>query len=198
MVGPGPTKLIVGLGNPGSRYLATRHNIGRRVLEALRKDCGAAWKKNKTLRAQWAQSEHQEFPLTLALPDCYMNESGGPVAALVSHFQINSQTDLLIVADDVVLPLGTLRLRAKGSDGGHRGLRSIEQALGSQNYARLRIGVGSSQMPLEPLEEYVLNPFTPQEAAGLPSVLEQALKACYLWVRGPMEQAMNRTNLSLA
>jgi len=197
-VGPGPTKLIVGLGNPGSRYLATRHNIGRRVLEALRKDCGAAWKKNKTLRAQWAQIEREKSLLTLALPDGYMNESGGPVAALVSHFQVNSKTDLLIVADDIVLPLGTLRLRAKGSDGGHRGLRSVEQALGSQNYARLRIGVGSSQMPLEPLEEYVLDPFASQEEARLPAILKQALQAYYLWAEGPMEQAMNRTNLSLA
>ena len=123
-----------------------------------------------------------------------MNESGDVVRALVEHFQINFQSDLLITVDDVALPFGQLRLRAKGEDGGHRGLRSIEQALQSQSYARLRIGI-APEKPLQiPLEEFVLQPFLKEEEKHLDSVIERSIEACRLWVSEPLEKAMNLIN----
>ena len=112
----------------------------------------------------------------------------------MEHFQINFQSDLLITVDDVALPFGQLRLRAKGEDGGHRGLRSIEQALQSQSYARLRIGI-ASEKPLQiPLEEFVLQPFLKEEEKYLDSVIERSVEACRLWVSEPLEKAMNFIN----
>ena len=123
-----------------------------------------------------------------------MNESGDPVKRLVEHFEIDFKSDLLVVVDDVALPFGKLRLRAEGSDGGHRGLRSIEEALGSQSYARLRIGIAPAESVKVPLEKYVLEPFRAEEEKELKKVLERGVEACRLWLSEPMERAMNFAN----
>ena len=187
-------KLIVGLGNPGFRYVKTRHNVGRRVVEKLGASAGGHWKQEKILKARWMEAGGEENIFRLALPDCFMNESGETVARLLTCFGIDFKSDFLVVADDAALPLGRLRLRASGQDGGHRGLRSIEQALSSKNYARLRIGIAPSAPVETPLEEYVLSPFQPGEEKKLEEVFERALKTCHLWISGSIEKAMNWAN----
>ena len=187
-------KLIVGLGNPGPQYAKTRHNIGQRVALGLTENSGIKFKRDKILRARWAESHFKNNSFISAFQESFMNESGDVVRALVEHFQINFQSDLLITVDDVALPFGQLRLRAKGEDGGHRGLRSIEQALQSQSYARLRIGI-APEKPLQiPLEEFVLQPFLKEEEKHLDSVIERSIEACRLWVSEPLEKAMNLIN----
>ena len=186
-------KLIVGLGNPGSSYAKTRHNAGRRVVEALARESKIAWKPAKNLKSRWAEIEGED-PFLLAFPELFMNESGEAVRLLVSHFGIDFKKDLLVIVDDAALPLGRLRLRASGTDGGHRGLRSIEEALGSRRYSRLRVGVGPSDSLTVPLEHYVLSPFEKSEEEKLKIILERCLESCRRWFKGPFERAMDWTN----
>lgn len=187
-------KLIVGLGNPGSRYAKTRHNIGRRVVEALAREFKAEWKENKGLKSRRAKVKPNEISFALAVPSLFMNESGSAVRLLVDHLGINFKSDLLVVTDDAALPLGRLRLRASGTDGGHRGLRSIEETLGTQSYARLRIGIGPTSSTEQPLEEYVLSPFQKEEEEKLKELLERGVESCKLWLAHSIEKAMDWTN----
>ncbi len=188
-------KLVVGLGNPGTRYEKTRHNIGRRAVEALGRHSKTSWNESKSLRAVWKALEQADSSLLLAVPDCFMNESGAPVKRLVEHFKIDFKSSLLVVMDDAALPFGQLRLRLSGSDGGHRGLRSIEQALKSREYARLRVGIGPPEPTKTPLEKYVLEPFTASEERKLKAeVLERGAHCCLLWATEGPEKAMNETN----
>jgi PTH1 family peptidyl-tRNA hydrolase len=126
-----------------------------------------------------------------------MNESGEAVRRLVAHFGIHFKSDLLVVMDDAALPLGRLRLRASGEDGGHLGLRSIERALGSQGYARLRIGIMPSHPTASSLEEFVLSPFEADEKHRLEEILRRSVASCRLWVTGSMAKAMDYTNKPL-
>ena len=187
-------KLIVGLGNPGPRYEKTRHNLGRRVVEALARDLRARWKQDKSLKSSFAEIECHPQQGILAVPGSFMNESGRPLELLLRHFEINFKDDLLVVVDDAALPFGRLRLRAEGSDGGHKGLRSIQEVLKSSSYARLRVGIQPPEPVREPLEEYVLSPFDPKEEKKLKEVLDRAAQACRLWISRPVEEAMNWTN----
>ena len=187
-------KLVVGLGNPGSRYARTRHNIGQRVVEELARRLKGRWKESKTLQCRWMEGEEKGIPFRLAIPGSFMNESGEVVQGLVEHFKIHFPSDLLIVADEVMLPFGRLRIRAEGSDGGHRGLRSIEAALGSKEYARLRVGTGPSAPVGRSLEKYVLERFKPEEEKKLGPVLERAQASCLLWITEPLEKVTNATN----
>lgn len=187
-------KLIVGLGNPGSRYAPTRHNVGRRVVETAARLSQASWKRSSALQAQWAEAAEDEVSFVLALVNSFMNESGGTVRRLAEHFNLDFKTDLLVVVDDAALPFGRLRLRASGQDGGHRGLRSIETALGSRAYARLRIGIGPERPVEQPLEDYVLEPFSREEEKELKEILSRAAESCRLWVTAPLARAMDWTN----
>lgn len=182
------------MGNPGPAYTKTRHNIGRRAVETLGRESRANWKKDRSLKAQWARLDEEKDPFLIAFPGLFMNESGEAVRRLVAHFKVRFQSDLLVVVDDAALPFGRLRLRAKGTDGGHRGLRSIEQALGSREYARLRFGIAPESPVGIPLEEYVLDPFKAAEERRLPALLEQCLQACRLWLSGPLAKAMDWAN----
>ena len=190
-------KLIVGLGNPGDRYSGTRHNIGRAVVERASEQAKEPFKKEKALKASLAQVEWADESVVLAYPDTYMNLSGQAVFMLVRHFEIKPEEDLLVLIDDVALPYERLRLRGKGSDGGHNGLKSVEQLLGTSHYARLRIGIA----PQDPqkgidLEEYVLEEFSQKEQKGLPALLERSYEACQLWATHSLEAAMNAVNPS--
>ena len=187
-------KLIVGLGNPGTRYTRTRHNVGRRLIETLASRVKAGWKSHRALQARVADAEQNELSFLLATPELFMNESGTAVRLLVHHFKINPPSDLLVVVDDVALSFGRLRLRANGQDGGHKGLRSVEAALGNQDYARLRIGIAPSRATGQTLEKYVLSVFRPDEEKELPSILERGIQSCLLWLTAPIERAMDRTN----
>lgn len=187
-------KLIVGLGNPGNSYARTRHNVGRRTVENLAGLYGAKWKKDRALHSLFTEIREGEAAFLLAIPDLYMNESGKSVGSCVSHFGIHFQSDLLVILDDAALPFGKLRLRASGRDGGHRGLRSIEQALGSRSYARLRMGIAPTHPVEIPLEKYVLAPFAKSEEKELKIVLERAAASCKIWLGGTIQKAMNWTN----
>ncbi len=123
-----------------------------------------------------------------------MNISGEAVQLLVQHFEIDATKNLLVVMDEAALPFGQYRLRSKGSAGGHNGLKSIETALGTSHYSRLRLGIGSAETALQPLENFVLSRFSKEEKAAWPEVLERGSQACSLWVQQPIAKAMNVVN----
>ncbi len=170
--------LIIGLGNPGAMYENTRHNMGFLVVEALAKKWGAVFRsaiseaKGKIARAKMGENQ-----VLFLLPFTYVNESGVAAKKCVEFFGI-SLDSCLIVVDDADLPFGSLRLRKKGSSGGHNGLKSIEKYFGSDQYARLRIGIGKG----EELSEYVLEPFSTEEKNALPNVIAQAIEKVEAWV----------------
>jgi PTH1 family peptidyl-tRNA hydrolase len=182
--------LVVGLGNPGERYAPTRHNVAWRVLDTLAarhlaRDAGV----ETTWRAREATVADQS--VALLQPLTYMNLSG---EALASWRERNGQeSGLLVVSDDVYLPLGSVRVRASGSSGGHRGLESIEAAVGGRDYARLRIGVGAAQSAAE-LKEHVLDEFAPEELPALEEAVRLAADAVECWAADGVLSAMNRFN----
>jgi peptidyl-tRNA hydrolase, PTH1 family len=175
-------RAVVGLGNPGPEYAATRHNAGFRLVDAL----AARWgfpPFRRGERARVTEGAIDGVPVRLLKPTTYMNRSGAALASLRADPAWDPAHDLLITVDDFNIPLGTFRLRADGSAGGHNGLKSIEGALQSQNYARLRIGVG----PLpgnDPWEEFVLAPFTPEEEEQVEALLAKMVDAVTQWVHG--------------
>jgi peptidyl-tRNA hydrolase, PTH1 family len=193
-------KLIVGLGNPGSRYSNTRHNAGRLLVEYIARDCAATFKLQKSLKASVASIRFDSEEVSLAWPETFMNVSGESVFLLAKHFAIDIVRDLLVVVDEAALPFGKWRIRGQGSDGGHNGLKSIEQALGNTTqYARLRMGIGPAEVALSSLgnltlEEFVLQPFSKEDSKALPGVFEKGMQACRLWVTRPLNEVMNAVN----
>jgi PTH1 family peptidyl-tRNA hydrolase len=166
--------LIVGLGNPGSRYEGTRHNMGFSTVKALAKKWAFSFAPALVqAKGTLATGKALEKTFFLLLPLTYMNESGLAVKRCLDFYQI-PLPQCLIVADDVHLPFGELRLRKKGSSGGHNGLKSVAAHLGTEEYNRLRIGIGrQGEMPLA---DYVLDRFTEEENQQLPQVLERAVE----------------------
>jgi len=192
-------KLIVGLGNPGKKYADTRHNAGRRLIESIAHHSHLTLSKKRQLQASITSFEMEGHPTALAFPEVFMNVSGEAVRALVRSCSVDVKQDLLVVVDDTALPFGRMRLRPRGSDGGHNGLKSVSECLETQDYARLRLGIGMPDLPsgkmLEiSLESYVLAPFTAEEHKALPSILSRGREACHLWIGQPMENAMNAIN----
>jgi len=183
--------LVVGLGNPGTRYARTRHNVGWRVVEILAKRWKARPEHLPGTYRGWS-AELGSRTVHLLQPLTFMNLSGAALAAWRARHELEPG-GLLVVADDVYLPFGTLRLRARGSSGGHRGLEGIEAELGSRNYARLRIGVGAAESSAA-LREHVLERFEAQEEAAVDEVLERAADAAEVWVRDGTAAAMNQFN----
>lgn len=187
--------LLVGLGNPGARYADTRHNVGWRVVELLARRWRARPEPGSPTYRAWSAERPagpQARPVHLLVPLTFMNLSGAAIADWREAHGLEAD-DLLVVADDVYLPFGALRLRREGSSGGHRGLESIEAALGHREYARLRIGVGAAE-DSGALREHVLEGFDADEAAVIDEVLERAADAAECWVREGPTAAMNRFN----
>src|SRR5262249_7060579 len=153
-------KIVIGLGNPGPRYQATRHNIGYAVVDYLAAAPGTSAFRSRFQSLVAERTEDGETVL-LVKPETFMNLSGRAVRQIVDFFKLETK-DLLVVCDDIALPVGKLRARARGSDGGQKGLRSIEEQLGTPEYARLRIGIGSPD-EREDAAEYVLSRFAPGE-----------------------------------
>lgn len=183
--------VIVGLGNPGAAYRATRHNAGAMVVRQLAETLGV--RVGRTLGAvRVGEGRIGRQPVALGLPRTFMNVSGEAVGALLARWPV-PLTALLVVCDDAALPFGTLRLRPGGSDGGHRGLRSVQAAVGGSGFPRLRVGIARDPLPKE-LETFVLAPFAPEEQRQLPAVLTAAAAACVTWVREGVEQTMTRYN----
>ena len=181
----------MGLGNPGPRYDATRHNAGFLAVDELAARtraagslAGDAWLAETTLAGEAA---------LLVKPQSYMNRSGAPVARLLAERGASAQ-DLVVVVDDVALPLGRLRVRPEGSDGGHNGLLSIASALGTEAFARVRIGIGQDPPPAVELRDFVLAEFLPEELPRLREVVGLAADAVACLVAEGAAAAMNRFN----
>ena len=189
---PQPLSLIVGLGNPGPEYAAHRHNIGFRVVDALAHAHGLTFARRKKMKAWVAQGDIGSQTVLLAKPRTFMNLSGQAVSRLC-RAQAVSLTRLLVVYDDLDLPLGRLRLRPGGGSGGHKGMRSIIQALGTQEFARLRVGIGRPPPGVDPAD-YVLSPFAPEEMDRAAAAIERAVAALVCWLTEGIETAMDRFN----
>lgn len=187
---PNLRKLIVGLGNPGREHAHHRHNVGFLCLDRLADQHRLPpWRqKHQALVTEGAAGGQ---PVALAKPQTYMNLSGQAVKPLVRHYRASLE-DLLVVHDDLDLPLGVLRLRPRGSSGGHKGVQSIIEALGSQDFPRLRIGIGRP-VSGDPID-YVLDDFTLDEQIEIERALERALEAIVTWLSQGIEAAMNAYN----
>jgi peptidyl-tRNA hydrolase, PTH1 family len=183
----------VGLGNPGPEYLETRHNAGFRLADHL----ASRWRLGEFRRgdrARTAEGDWNSHRVRLVKPMTYMNRSGAVLAPLRASPDFDAGRDLLILVDDVALPLGRFRLRGAGSSGGHNGLKSIEGALQRQDYARLRIGVGPAPPDLEDLADFVLAEFEPEEREALGQLLEPLSEAVECWLEEGVEKAMSKFN----
>lgn len=184
--------LIVGLGNPGAEYKQTRHNAGFSLVEKLAAVWRADWKNERKFRARTARTEREGRRVLLCQPQTFMNASGEAVGPLMKFHRL-SLKQLLVAVDDADLPLGEIRLRAGGSSGGHHGLESIEQHLGSREFARLRIGIGRQDGARE-ITDYVLSRFDRAEMALMIKVLDRAASQSECWLDDGIAKAMNRFN----
>lgn len=187
--------VIVGLGNPGKKYERTRHNLGYMVVQALAEEQGWSFNEEKQFHAYVATGRQQQITIALLLPITYMNESGKAVKAYLDYCKAGIQ-NLVVVSDDIYLDFGSMRLRTYGSPGGHNGLKSIEAALGSNHYARLRIGIGRNA-EAKPLPEHVLDTLNKDELARLPEVIKQGVAALKLLMDADIKTVMNRVNARL-
>jgi len=188
----GNTFLIVGLGNPGAEYKKTRHNAGFLLVEELAARWRVEWKNERRFHARLARAERQEHAVLVCQPQTFMNSSGEAVGALMKFYRL-PRTRLLLVVDDADLPLGGIRMRPGGSSGGHHGLESIEQHLGSREFARLRLGIGRREGARE-ITDYVLSRFDRAEAALMEKVLDRAANQAECWLTGGVQKAMNQFN----
>ena len=179
--------LIVGLGNPGAAYEKTRHNVGFNIVKSFAAKQGMVFKHASHLIGDFAQRD-KTF---LLLPTTYMNSSGDAVRRCVDYFKVPLD-HLMVVCDDVALPIGTMRMRTKGSSGGHNGLKSIEAHLNTEHYARLRVGVSGPQH--EELVDYVLGKFSQEENKLIQDVAIKAIQALELWITVGIAAAMQASN----
>ena len=183
---------MVGLGNPGPAYAATRHNAGFMLADML----AVRWDLPPFRRSgpsRVTRGTVNGSPIVLLKPETYMNRSG-PALRPMLEAGVNPSRDLLVLVDDFALSLGRFRLRAHGSAGGHNGLESVEEVLDTQNYARLRIGVGPLPDWLNNSAEFVLSPFEPEEFETLEELLPTLMDAVTCWISEGIETAMNRFN----
>lgn len=184
-------KWIVGLGNPGDQYAKTRHNVGFMLVDELSQKWGIPLVKEQH-RALIGEGVIDGQKVLLVKPMTYMNLSGEAVGALYRWYKAPLDT-LLVVYDDMDLPLGMLRLRLQGSAGGHNGMKSIIQHLGTSAFKRLRIGIGRPPAGTE-VVQYVLQPFTDEEKVVVQEALAVAAEAVESWLTQPFEQVMSRYN----
>lgn len=184
--------LIVGLGNPGAEYARTRHNAGFLLVEKLAERWQAGWNLEKKFNARVARAAVGERRTVLCEPHTFMNLSGAAVSAVVQFYRL-SPAQMLVVVDDADLALGELRLRERGSSGGHHGLESIEQHLGTREFARLRIGIGRVDGVRE-ISNFVLGKFGPDEMVLVEKVLSVAGDQAECWLTAGTQRAMNQFN----
>jgi len=187
-------KIIVGLGNPGFSYKGTRHNIGFSILELLAASLKIVLKRDNSVFSSVGKSQSDKLDLILAKPSTFMNLSGTAVKALLKKFKAKTE-DLLVICDDMDLELGRMKIRPSGSSGGHRGLISIIECLNSQDFCRLRVGIGRPDAKTDPAE-YVLSGFSSKEKIILGEAKEKALDCCFTWIKEGTAKTMSMFNTS--
>lgn len=182
-------RLIAGLGNPGPEYVATRHNVGFMVVDQMAAQFGSAWEKT----TKWEALSTKCGGVLLVKPLSFMNRSGYPVFAVAQFYKIEPQ-EILVVLDDFALPLGGLRLRARGGPGGHNGLESVIVQFGTEEIPRLRIGIGDA--PREGSTDYVLSRFFDEEKSIVRATIDRAVEALKCAIDNGLVSAMNSFNKS--
>jgi len=188
---PQGTKLIVGLGNPGREYAKNRHNVGYQIVDLLARSHGLSFDKRQG-KARLALGSIGEQRVILVKPRTFMNESGPPVARVAHYYRVEL-SDMLVIFDDLDLPVGRLRLRPHGGTGGHRGMASIIKQLGSNEFPRLRVGIDRPPGRMDPAA-YVLQNFSTAQQEFMVEVRERAAAAAEYWLRDGSEAAMNEFN----
>jgi PTH1 family peptidyl-tRNA hydrolase len=186
-------KVMVGLGNPGKQYARTRHNAGFLVLEELGSRAKVQWHAEPRRQARIARVAVGSEPVLLVMPETFMNSSGQAVRAVVDYYQV-ALANLLVIVDDADLPFGELRLRQKGSAGGHHGLESVAESLGTQDYSRLRVGIGRGPGAEREITDFVLTRFNADELKGLDELVKRAADQAECWAISGPAQAMTKYN----
>lgn len=187
--------LIVGLGNPGKQYENTRHNVGFDAIDVLVDEYRIP-SSGKQHKAMYGKGVIEGQKVILAKPLTYMNLSGEAVRAMVDYYKIDPETELLVIFDDISLAPGNIRIRKKGSAGGHNGIKSIITHLGTQNFQRIKVGVGEKPKNWD-LADYVLGAFSKDDRKLIDEALERSAKAAALIVQGEIDEAMNLYNKKL-
>lgn len=186
-------KLVVGLGNPGKVYSSSRHNIGFFAVKLLAETLKNRFKKDIGTFSLVCRIKSDSQNIILALPLTFMNLSGIAVKALLSKYRL-SLDDLLVVCDDLDLEIGRIKIKPGGSSAGHRGLKSIQDTVGSGDFSRLRIGISRPPDRNLPVTEYVLASFTKKELAQVKIITRKAADCCYTWVTNGIDRTMNEFN----
>jgi len=189
--GRGP-QLVVGLGNPGPQYAKTRHNVGFMVADLLAARLGAPFKVHKRSGAEIVTGRLGNRSVVVAKPRTYMNESGRHVGPLAKFYSV-SPADVIVIHDELDIDFGTIRLKVGGGEGGHNGLRSVANALGTKDFQRVRIGIGRPPGRKDPAA-FVLEPFTAAERAELATICEVAADATELLIEAGLETAQNKVH----
>lgn len=184
-------KLVIGLGNPGKEYAMTRHNAGFMVVERLADAFRISMDKNK-FDTIYGKGKIQAKDVMLAKPQAFMNRSGPPVQKLAGFYRISCE-DMLIIHDDIDLAFGRIKIKEKGGDGGHKGIKSIKDAFGGGNFTRLRIGIGRSEAGAD-VVDHVLGRFNPEEKALLDKIIATAMDAVLTILCEGAKEGMNRFN----
>lgn len=187
-------KVIAGLGNPGAEYANTPHSIGFEVVDALARRIDAQWKRSSSFNGELATGMLGGVKALLVKPATYMNLSGDCIAPAVRYHNASAADDLLVVSDDIDLPVGRIRIRKGGSAGGHNGLKSVIERTGTQAFARLRVGVGRDSRNRANVVGHVLGKFSPEDRKVMDEVVEQAVIAIEAIELNSLEIAMNRYN----
>jgi len=185
--------VCVGLGNPGINYASTRHNLGFMVVEELARQLGMTFRESKPFQAALAKGNWPEAPhrgIHLLLPLTYMNESGRAVRKYVDYLKMEP-SQVVVVSDDAALKLGGLRLREGGSSGGHNGLKSLSLHLGTEDYVRLKMGIGSNAEH-ESLADYVLSDFTQEETPQIEEAIKRGVKVLKMLITEPLIKVMSQ------
>ena len=182
--------LVVGLGNPGAQYAKTRHNVGFMVADVLAARMGAPFKVHKRSGAEIVTGRLGHRPIVLAKPRCYMNESGRQVGPLAKFYSVDAG-DVIVIHDELDIDFGRIRLKIGGGEGGHNGLRSVANALGTKEFQRVRIGIGRPPGRKDPAA-FVLENFGSTERPEVPVICEQGADACELLVEVGLEAAQNQ------
>ena len=184
--------LIVGLGNPTKQYEKTRHNIGFDVMDALADKYNISISENKH-KALCGKGVIEGMKVVLAKPQTYMNRSGESVAEIVNFYKLDPESEMVVIFDDISLSPGNIRVRKKGSAGGHNGIKSIIAQLGTQNFMRVKVGVGEKPQGWD-LADHVLGVMPPEDRKKADEALQDAIAATVLMIQGEADLAMNKYN----